>query len=479
MNRDTLKNNSAIWLKNMSVLYVEDEVLTLEHISHLISPLIKKLYKASDGSEGLAIAKDNEIDIIITDIDMPKMNGIEMCKKIKQINSYIPIIITTYIEETNYLKEAIDVGVNHYVLKPIDLDALIKNLYRCAKSIFTDRELNKQTHLNELMLNSLSFPTMLFNRNDFKVLSANNAAKELGYFPYENIIGQFIKTEQIMTFLKKISEDNKSSFKQIKFPDVKAYEKIWDIILSNVADDIILFFAIDMTEQKRIERMKEDSERIVRHDLKSPLNSILGYIELIIEFGGLAPKFIKYAENAYESGKSMATFIDHAMDIFKLEDSSYKFSPSDFNIREMLEKIENEFLYYIQKKNIDLSVNFNGNPLKLISDYNMIGEKILIKNMLSNLIKNAFEASPANSTITVNIDRKEKNHEINIHNMGVVPIEVQDRFFDKYSTSGKNKGTGIGTYSAYLITKLHKGEISYTTSDEKGTHVYVTLPLSY
>jgi signal transduction histidine kinase len=65
---------------------------------------------------------------------------------------------------------------------------------------------------------------------------------------------------------------------------------------------------------------------------------------------------------------------------------------------------------------------------------------------------------------------------IAIHNAGVVPEAVRDRFFEKYATSGKRSGTGLGTYSAQLIAKAHGGHIEFTTSEAEGTRVTVVLP---
>ena len=65
---------------------------------------------------------------------------------------------------------------------------------------------------------------------------------------------------------------------------------------------------------------------------------------------------------------------------------------------------------------------------------------------------------------------------IGVHNMGVVPEEIRERFFDKYVTSGKEGGTGIGTYSARLMAETQRGTIAFTSSEEAGTAVSVTLP---
>jgi C4-dicarboxylate-specific signal transduction histidine kinase len=99
--------------------------------------------------------------------------------------------------------------------------------------------------------------------------------------------------------------------------------------------------------------------------------------------------------------------------------------------------------------------------------------------MFTNLMKNAVEASPAKSSVVISISEDENNgqrsHIIDIHNLGCVPEDIQDKFFAPYITSGKKDGTGLGTHSALLIARAHGGTIRFTTSEEKGTHVTVIL----
>ena len=103
------------------------------------------------------------------------------------------------------------------------------------------------------------------------------------------------------------------------------------------------------------------------------------------------------------------------------------------------------------------------------------GEELLTFSMLGNLLKNAVEASPRQSRVTVKISA-ENDILITIHNFGVVPEEIQSRFFEKYATSGKESGTGIGTYSAKLMAEVQGGEIAFDSSGEEGTTITVRFP---
>ncbi len=130
-------------LKNISILYVEDENDVRDFTSKLLASLLKNVFAAENGLAGLELYKENinTIDLIVTDINMPKMNGITMCEKIRELNKEIPIVVTSAHNDTSFLKKAIDVGVSTYAMKPIDLYQLIESITKAIEPIFLKKEL--------------------------------------------------------------------------------------------------------------------------------------------------------------------------------------------------------------------------------------------------------------------------------------------------------------------------------------------------
>jgi response regulator RpfG family c-di-GMP phosphodiesterase len=117
------------FLKQLTVLYVEDQDEIRTFTSNILSSFLKKLIVCSNGEEGIDSFKKNpDINLIITDINMPKMNGLEMVKRINQLNPNIPTITTTAHTDSNFYKKSIDLGITSYCLKPLDLYELIKNI---------------------------------------------------------------------------------------------------------------------------------------------------------------------------------------------------------------------------------------------------------------------------------------------------------------------------------------------------------------
>jgi len=114
-------------LQEITVLYCEDEDLLREITTSFLSKVVKKVYSAKNGKEGLELFRKHkhQIDMVISDIEMPETNGLEMAKSIKELIPMIPVIIVTAYSSSHYLKDALDLHVDKYILKPLDLHDLI------------------------------------------------------------------------------------------------------------------------------------------------------------------------------------------------------------------------------------------------------------------------------------------------------------------------------------------------------------------
>jgi len=118
---------------NISILYVEDEENIQKQLSRFIARFCENLYLAKNGAEGLELYKEHKPDIIISDIRMPVMNGIAMIKEIKKLNSKQIIVFISAHSESDYLFEAINMQVDGYILKPVDLSMLEEKLHKLVQ----------------------------------------------------------------------------------------------------------------------------------------------------------------------------------------------------------------------------------------------------------------------------------------------------------------------------------------------------------
>lgn len=113
-------------LKNITVLYVEDNEMVRTQTEKILKKLFKKVYIGEDGEEGyqLYIKHTDDIDVIVTDINMPNLNGLDMVEKINKLNKSIPTIVTTAHTDSNNLLHAIDMNIDKYITKPIQIKEL-------------------------------------------------------------------------------------------------------------------------------------------------------------------------------------------------------------------------------------------------------------------------------------------------------------------------------------------------------------------
>ncbi|MEO5358294.1 MAG: response regulator [Nitrospirae bacterium YQR-1] len=118
-------------LKELTVLYVEDEFITRESLGRFIKRRVREIYIAENGKTGLELFLKEHPDIVITDIEMPVMNGIEMINKIRESSLEVPIIITTAYNDDKHKSKA----ASSVVIKPIIQEELIEAMLLCVQSI--------------------------------------------------------------------------------------------------------------------------------------------------------------------------------------------------------------------------------------------------------------------------------------------------------------------------------------------------------
>ncbi len=144
-------------LKINSILYVEDEKNIQEELSKFLKMFCNNLYLADDGVQGLSLYKKYNPDLIISDIKMPFMNGIDMAYKIREINEAASIIFTTAFSDSDFFQKAIELQVDGYIIKPIDLGLLENKILNIIKNnqIKIDLEKKEQMLIQQSKLASM------------------------------------------------------------------------------------------------------------------------------------------------------------------------------------------------------------------------------------------------------------------------------------------------------------------------------------
>lgn len=121
------------FLKRLSILFVEDEDILRNQISETLKIFFEKVYIAKNGMEAFEIFGEEKPDIILSDIKMPKMDGLKLAEKIREINHNIPIILLTSFSDQITLLKALNSGIDGYILKPLELNNFLETFDKVLK----------------------------------------------------------------------------------------------------------------------------------------------------------------------------------------------------------------------------------------------------------------------------------------------------------------------------------------------------------
>ena len=158
-------------LKNISLLYIEDDEAVQEVFKKQFEKVIGTLYVASDGEEGYEKYLEYNPDIILTDINMPKLSGLDMAKKIRLIDNDVAIFITTAHNDTEFISQALYLNICGYLVKPIHKQELYSMLIGRAKLIVSQREYARQ---NKMLQSIINADTHLLAVTDLKNITFAN-----------------------------------------------------------------------------------------------------------------------------------------------------------------------------------------------------------------------------------------------------------------------------------------------------------------
>jgi two-component system, OmpR family, response regulator VanR len=207
-------------LSDLSVLFVEDEKELREALESAIGDEFSHFIVARDGEDGLKKFKKFKPDIVITDIMMPIRNGLEMAKEIKKLSRETPVIVLSAFSEKEKLLKAIDVGIDKYLIKPIDPDELMVTLHFIAKDLLS---LNQVTTLGDGFDFDKSRKVLVKDGNIIpltkkELLFISILVKNLGVFVLHEEIKKYVWTNKkvtdsaIRTFIKRIREKTSKEF---------------------------------------------------------------------------------------------------------------------------------------------------------------------------------------------------------------------------------------------------------------------------
>jgi signal transduction histidine kinase/CheY-like chemotaxis protein len=218
-------------------------------------------------------------------------------------------------------------------------------------------------------------------------------------------------------------------------------------------------------------KLREQVDRMSRHDLKTPLSSIVAIPRLVSELGTLNPEQQLLLRRVERAGYRALNMVNLSLDLLKMEQGSYDWQPAPVDLAVVLQRVRADLTALESAHGVGVSVQRHAGLRPVV-----LAEETLCYSILANLLKNAVEAAPSGSEVRAWFDTIETGWVgLHIHNEGAVPAEVRERFFDKYVTHGKPDGSGFGTYSARLMARMQEGDVLLRTSEREGTTVILRL----
>jgi|GEM_PF-1900870 len=349
-------------LNDIRILYVEDDEDIKEEISEFLESEVLELFIAKDGEEAIEIFREKKPDIVITDIQMPKLNGLELATEIKKIDKLIPIIITTAFNENEYLLKSINIGIDKYVLKPINLNTLIDSIYHCVESKILKSKLNDTgEYVNFLLDNSLDFIFVVKN-NELEYVNT----KLINYFGYESF----------EDFKNSLKNSNLSVYRDNKLDDfndllvfLKKHPENIIYLQDKVSRDLKPYF-IKFIEFKKLNRYIFSFVDILKFNFEDKIKLLKEKDLDILDINSNYKLLISSKKTAVDRVKGKIDFIEFSVQNQKIDNNFLKSLKNHIysihkNIDLVLRISENRFLISIVgldrdsiEKNILNRVNF-------------------------------------------------------------------------------------------------------------------------
>lgn len=518
---------------DFSVLYVEDDAAVREQYSDFLRRRFDTVLTAANGQDGLDLYKENSPDIVITDLRMPVMDGIEMIKKIRSENSGQKIIITSAHGDTGYTLAAIDLNIDKFLLKPIKSSYFDQVISEVKDHLLLQRERDKYLDYLETVIDTQ--PDMVLLCHEDGSYTANRSFLEFtGCSGMEEFSGKHVAIQDIFekadgyyypsseNWLKEISDRQKNN----EATEVRIGDRVFAVFVNKVRKrteyvitmaEITLQKAFQDELRKRVEQEVETVRRqeqiifeqkkladmglmisAIAHQWRQPINAI-GLCVQYLTGEYRAGKFTQ--ETMEESEKIIMDLVYHMSDTIKDFRLFFldKKEIDEFEVIRVLSDIFKLISVQLSADNIILKLrcrsggdtfectNLTEYPEQLVNKTMIRGYLGEFKQVLLNVIYNAVDAindtrkSPGEKkgVIEVDINCGDGSLTIVIADNGPgIPEEIRTKIFNPYfTTKEEGKGTGIGLYMTKIVIEDHmKGKIT-AENRSSGAEFTIKLPL--
>lgn len=457
------------------VLVVDDSLVYRDLlVNHVLTPNGYEPLTAKDGEAGLHTAQQKVPDLIIMDMQMPGMTGIQVLEALHEAGNEIPVIMMTLHGSEDLAVRAFRLGVKDYVIKPFDMEEMLVAMDKALTEVRLRRERDALTRTLEAVLTNTKEGILLVEDGEAEsVVLANHAVREA--FNMDDVMGQplaeALHDEILADVFQRAKDSAETAHAEIPLPD----ERTLNANVTPIPGVGRVAVMQDITYLKELDRMKSEFVSTVSHDLRSPLTSVKGFADLLPVVGSLNEQQTYFLGKIQSGVDTVTGMIGDLLDLGRIEAKArmdMELCDIESIIEKSLEGQKNHAELKKQTLEVEIAPNLPavlGNPLRL-------GQTV------SNLVSNAIKYTPEGGHISVIATRKDGQLIVKIKDDGIgISQEDLPHVFDKFYRVDRPEtegivGSGLGLSIVKTIIEKHRGRIWVESKVGKGTTFAVILP---
>jgi two-component system nitrogen regulation sensor histidine kinase NtrY len=468
------------------LLVVEDDGYLREEIMRVLERRTNYVADSvASGEEALEKASGTRYDLLITDVRMPGIDGIELLERLKQHRpDLVGIVITAFADEEATIR-ALKIGASDYIRKPFSIHDLIGAIDRQITVLRLRREAERSRRLLENIIRSVDAGVIAID-GEGRVVEINKAAFETLQAGHEDVIGgeiavllQFEGGEAISSLLRDLETKSVKTLERELTLHQAGLPVTYRVAATAIHDDtgrrlgtVLLFNDVSRVVQTEKLRAWKDLARTVAHEIKNPLTPIKLSAQQLLSAMEAGPDAVKaQLETAVSNIIKNADRLDTLAREFSRFGRLPKPQMKPLEINEVLDEALSAFAGAAENNGIRIVRHLTGG-LPPVS-----GDRESLLRMTGNLVSNAIDAMPGGGTLTVSSSAVESgNIRIAFADTGTgIDEEVRNRLFLPYVTS-KPGGTGLGLVVVKEVVSAHDGSIGVESERGKGTTITISLP---
>lgn len=487
------------------ILIVDDKSENIYSLQQLLESRGYRVDTAFSGEEALKKAFKTRYALIILDVQMPIMDGFEVAKYLANYSKTkdIPIIFLSAANlDKRFIEQGYACGGIDYVTKPVDMDMLmlkVKNFYRLyehtlalntvQQDLRNEIERRKMAQLSllekakHLRLILESLPQIAFTINSQGKIDFVNCNWFLFSISEDRFPECHPDDPNIMEVVKSHIQEGKAVEMEVRIRPLNAelcrYHLLRIVPIEEnfqIVNWVGTFTDID--DQKQIEQKKDEFLSIASHELKTPLTSMRGYVQLLHRslLGEQNVKTQKYMDRVQVQLEKLNTLVTDLLDISKIDNGKLKINHQLFDLDSLIDTV----IETIHQTHDTKMLHIERIGARL--DRLILGDELRIEQVLVNFMTNAIKYGPDSDRIIIHTEKNEEEVKVSVQDFGIgVPEKNQPPIFDKFyrveETSVRFQGLGLGLYICAEIIKQHHGKYGLTSKLGEGAIFYFTLPL--